>query len=131
LKLTPRFGVLSLLALAASTLLTGCTLTTTASPGTATGAALQGKVHGGSQPAGISELNNSGTPISPSTGYIASSLLGAGDIAVDLSGNVWVPITTGTGDASGVGVVEFVGAGSPTITPLATAVATSKLGARP
>ena len=41
---------LSLSALIATTLLTGCALTNTATPGISTGAALKGNVHGGQQP---------------------------------------------------------------------------------
>lgn len=80
----------------------------------------------------ITEMANNGTAISPSTGYLSSGLFEAADIAVDGSGNVWapnasVPVTF----ANGVSIVEFVGAGAPTVTPISVAVATGKLGALP
>jgi hypothetical protein len=58
----------------------------------------------------ISEFNSSGTAISPSTGYTAGLNL-AIRIAVDGSGNVWVT------NATLNSVTEFVGAGSPVVTP--------------
>lgn len=80
----------------------------------------------------ITELGNNGVAISPSTGYLSAGLFLAADIAVDPSGNVWVPNSAQPVTfANGLSVVEFVGAGVPTVTPIATAVATSKLGARP
>jgi len=61
----------------------------------------------------VSELNSSGTAISPSTGYQAGGLttvLGISPqwIAIDGSGNVWV--TPGPG--------ELVGAATPVVTPI-------------
>jgi hypothetical protein len=44
-------------------------------------------------------------------------------MAIDGSGDVWV---AGTGS-----VTEIIGAATPVVTPLATAVANSKLGIRP
>ena len=80
----------------------------------------------------ITEMGNNGAAISPSTGYLSSGLFLAADIAVDPSGNVWVPNAAVPNTyANGLSVVEFVGAAVPTVTPIATAVATSKLGARP
>ncbi len=80
----------------------------------------------------ITEMNNSGVPVSPSTGYLSSGLFLAADIAVDPSGNVWTPNAAVPNTyANGLTVVEFVGAGVPVVTPIATAVATGKLGTRP
>jgi streptogramin lyase len=80
----------------------------------------------------ITELANSGAAISPSTGYLSSGLFLAADIAVDPSGNVWVPnAAVPSTFAAGLSVVEFVGAAVPTVTPIAAAVASNKLGARP
>jgi streptogramin lyase len=87
----------------------------------------------------VSELSNSGSPLSPSTGYVSASLPEPADIAIDLSGNVWVPNAVqpvslpngGSTVVNGTTVTEFVGAASPTVTPLAAAVASGKLGARP
>lgn len=59
----------------------------------------------------ISEFNSSGTAISPSTGYQASLNISL-RIAVDGSGNVWVP------NATLNTVTEFVGAASPVVTPI-------------
>ena len=82
----------------------------------------------------ITEFNNSGTLLSPS-GYTSPALTLAGDIGIDPSGNVWVP-NTSSYDSNfntipSTIILEFVGAGAPTVTPLAAAVATNKLGARP
>ena len=59
----------------------------------------------------ISEFNSSGTAISPSTGYQAGLNISL-RIAVDGSGNVWV--TNATLNT----VTQFVGAGSPLVTPI-------------
>ena len=70
----------------------------------------------------ISRFSNSGVPISPSTGYnVGPHFLNA--IAVDGSGSVWV--TTDTA------VEVFIGAATPVVTPIATAVKNNALGARP
>jgi len=58
----------------------------------------------------ISEFNSVGTSISSSTGYQAGLNLSL-RIAVDGSGNVWVT------NASLNSITEFVGAGSPVVTP--------------
>ena len=87
----------------------------------------------GSDPgAGLSELNNNGAAISPSTGYLSATLGSASDVAVDSSGNVWVanasvPVTFATSNY----IIEFVGAAVPVVTPIATAVKNSTIGARP
>lgn len=94
---------------------------------------ISNQIHVGSAPgAGLTEMNNNGVAVSPSTGYLSSALFGADDVAVDGSGNVWVangvqPVTY----ANGVNVVEFVGAGVPVVTPVATAVKNNMLGMRP
>jgi hypothetical protein len=59
----------------------------------------------------ISEFNSSGTAVSPSTGYTAGLNLSL-RIAIDGSGNVWVP------NATLNTVTEFVGAGSPVVTSI-------------
>jgi hypothetical protein len=69
----------------------------------------------------ITELSGAGTPITGSSGYEPG--YGAGPMAIDGSGDVWV---AGTGS-----VTEIIGAATPVVTPLATAVANSKLGIRP
>lgn len=81
----------------------------------------------------ISEFSNLGVPLSPSTGYTGSTavtgttsdpLAGPTDIAIDGSGNVWVSDSSNT-------AVEFVGAATPVIVPLASAVHYNKLGVQP
>jgi hypothetical protein len=41
--------------------------------------------------AGLSELNSLGAAQSPAAGYVAGGLEGPQDVAIDTSGNVWVP----------------------------------------
>jgi streptogramin lyase len=82
-------------------------------------------------PAGVTELNNSGTALSPSTGFTSSALFRGGDVGVDGSGNVWVANALLSSGDDGNNVVEFVGAAVPAAIPLSTAVRTGKLGARP
>jgi hypothetical protein len=73
----------------------------------------------------VSALSNTGTALSPSTGYAASSAAStSGGIAVDLSGNVWVT------NNSGNGVTEILGAAAP-IAPPSTALANKTTGAQP
>ncbi len=62
-------------------------------------------------PSVISEFSSAGVPISPSTGYQAGLNLSL-SIAIDGSGNVWVT------NASLNTVTEFVGTGSPVVTPI-------------
>jgi hypothetical protein len=66
------------------------------------------------------------------TGVVASGSSGLGGatgtasgVAIDGSGDVWV------GNFTGSSVTEYVGAAAPTVTPLAVAVKTNALGARP
>jgi hypothetical protein len=83
----------------------------------------------------IGELSNSGATIA--SGYTGGVLIPPGDnvevgpianIAVDGSGNVWSPYNYGNPP---YGIVEFIGVATPVVTPLATAVKTNTLGARP
>ncbi|HXB62130.1 MAG TPA: hypothetical protein VNU94_04685 [Acidobacteriaceae bacterium] len=65
----------------------------------------------------IVEFNNSGTLLSPSTGYTSDALstVSPDSIAIDGSGDVWV-----TGYAGGTDIVsEFIGAAAPVVTPVA------------
>ena len=66
--------------------------------------------------------------VSPKQGY--TSNFSPEGIAVDPSGNVWYDTTNGNGAGSGT-IVELVGAGAPTVTPLSFAVANTKLGTKP
>jgi hypothetical protein len=81
---------------------------------------------------GIAELSNSGVALSPSTGYTGSTGstaladVGVGStssVAVDGSGDVWAA-------GNGRGVVEFVGAATPVVTPLVVGVKNNTLGTR-
>jgi len=73
----------------------------------------------------VSKLTSGGTALSPSTGFAGSGLSTPSAVAIDGSGNVWV---TNSGDSS---LTEFFGAGSPAVTPLATAVANGTQGTTP
>jgi streptogramin lyase len=75
-------------------------------------------------PGSISEFNNSGSPISPGTGY-QGTLSSPEGIAIDNSGNVWVT-NSGNND-----IVEFIGAAAPVVTPLSVALKNHELGTRP
>lgn len=73
----------------------------------------------------VSEFDNSGNPLSPSTAYLSAGFNEPGDIVVDGSGNVWVS------NAGGNSLTELVGAGAPVVTPLVTALTNNMLGTRP
>jgi hypothetical protein len=88
---------------------------------------------------GISELSNTGAPLSGTNGYTTALAIGnLSAIAIDGSGDVWV---TNAGDLvspSSGGIVEFVGAATPVITPIVaglpatpTADGSNMLGTRP
>lgn len=73
----------------------------------------------------ISRFSASGARISPASGYISPGATGEVGIALDASGNVW------TTDNYVDSVFEYVGAASPTVVPLQSAVKNKKLGQRP
>ncbi len=73
----------------------------------------------------VSELTSTGYALSPSTGFTGGSLNTPTAVAIDGSGNVWI---TNSGDSS---LTEFFGAGSPAVTPLATAAANGAQGTTP
>ena len=73
----------------------------------------------------ISHLSASGASLSPATGYISAAATGEVGIALDASGNVW------TTDNYVNSIFEFIGAASPTVTPLQLAVKNNTLGKRP
>lgn len=73
----------------------------------------------------ISHLSNTGTAISPATGYISNGATAAVGIAIDASGNVW------TTDNYVNSIFEYVGAASPVAVPLQAAVKNKQLGKRP
>ncbi len=73
----------------------------------------------------IVALSNQGTVLSGANGYQLPTQAGyPRGLAVDGSGNVWVPI-------SGTWVVQVVGAATPVITPLSVAVQKGAVGTRP
>lgn len=77
----------------------------------------------------ISEFSNSGAALSPATGFIGPFASqdytpGPYTVAVDGSGDVWVVTNLQP-------VLEFVGAATPVVTPLAAGVANNRLGTRP
>lgn len=63
-----------------------------------------------------------GDPISPKLGYASSLLMRLSGIAVDSSGNLWVAdneqTTPQPTNPGGDGVVEFIGAAAPVMTPM-------------
>lgn len=94
---------------------------------------ISNEIHYGSAPApGLTQMSNSGLAISPATGYLATPMFEGADVAVDSSGNVWVPnATQPVTYTGGTNLVEFVGAGVPVVTPIATAVKNGTIGQRP
>ncbi len=74
----------------------------------------------------LSEFTNAGVAVTPSTGYLGGGLSSATLVAADGSGNVWI-----TNDAQTAEIVEFVGVGTPVVTPLAVGVKNNALGTRP
>jgi ligand-binding sensor domain-containing protein len=70
----------------------------------------------------VSVLSNTGTAVSPSTGYSGTGSKPAG-IAIDITGSVWIPSSTGNK------VTKILGATAPVVT-LASGSAT-ELGVRP
>ena len=73
----------------------------------------------------VAELNHAGVALSPSTGFRTSYLSYGSGLAIDGSGNVWVA------DNGGTGMIEFVGAAVPVVTPIVTGIANNTLGTRP
>lgn len=83
----------------------------------------------------VSDVNNSikvingsnNTAKSPSTGFQGGGMNSPGRLLLDVSGNLWV-VNSG---ASAGSITEFIGIGAPTASPLASAINTGKVGARP
>lgn len=73
----------------------------------------------------ISRFTAVGKAISPATGYVSPGATGEVGIALDASGNVW------TTDNYVNSIFEYIGAASPTVTPLQSAVKNKTLGQRP
>jgi hypothetical protein len=67
----------------------------------------------------ITEINHSGTAISPSTGYQSATLQGSSGVVIDASGNVWVLNSTPTVPFNGLETVtEFLGVTTPAGMPI-------------
>jgi hypothetical protein len=60
----------------------------------------------------ISEFNAAGTALSPSTGYTGGGLSDPSEIAIDISGNIWVSNNDGTVSTEGIQLSEFNSSGS-------------------
>ena len=73
----------------------------------------------------ISQFSNSGTAISPATGFISNGATAEVGIAIDASGNVW------TSDNYVNSIFEYIGAAAPAMVPLQVAVKNNLLGKRP
>ena len=86
-------------------------------------------------PNNITELSSTGAALSPyETGYTGESstvLDNPLSGQVDSSGNLWVLDGGSSNGPQESQVVEFVGIAAPTITPLAQAVASNKIGQKP
>jgi hypothetical protein len=59
-------------------------------------------------------LTNTGSAISPATGYQSAGLSNPRGLAIDASGNVWLTNFT---DNS---ITEFVGVATPSVTPISS-----------
>ncbi len=75
--------------------------------------------------AGTAGIASSGT-----SGYAAASLANPYKLAIDGSGNVWIANLGSAVAGSGL-VTQLIGAASPVVTPLATAVHTNTIAQRP
>jgi hypothetical protein len=79
---------------------------------------------------GVAEMSSTGTILSApagtkgSIGYTAGLATSPVALAIDGSGNVWMPM-------SGSYVLEFVGAGTPVVTPFSVGIKNGRLGNRP
>lgn len=86
-------------------------------------------VAAGNSSGNLTETTNAGVPISPAgTGYTntnAIKIAAPGGVGLDASGNLWLVNAT-TGSSS---VIEFVGVGVPTITPISAGL--TRIGQKP
>jgi streptogramin lyase len=76
---------------------------------------------------GIAELSNSGTILSSSFGFASSLGATPYGVAVDGSGNVWATNASATQND----IIELIGAATPVVTPLSTAVKDNTIASRP
>jgi hypothetical protein len=73
----------------------------------------------------VSQFTNSGTAISPSTGYTDSSISSPTGVAIDNAGAIWI---SNGGNNS---ITQMLGVAQPVITPLVTAVQSNSIGVKP
>jgi len=73
---------------------------------------------------GVAELSSTGTPVAGSP-FVAANMSSASFIAVDGAGSVWLA------NPANNSVTEIIGSANPAVTPIAAALATGKIGARP
>ncbi len=69
-------------------------------------------------------LNNSGTAISPASGYTGGNISTPKGVSIDISGNVWI---ANYGNSS---VTEIIGGAAP-VAPVAIGTKNTTLGVRP
>jgi hypothetical protein len=77
--------------------------------------------------AAVSELSSTGTVLSPGTGFAHSGLASGNGVTLDPSGNVWIANNSTSADS----IFEIVGAGAPTVTPIALSLKNGKVGQKP
>ena len=75
----------------------------------------------------VAEFAGNGAVLSPGTGFVHSGLASGNGITVDPSGNVWVANASSTATS----VLEIVGSAAPTVTPIAQALKSNKVGQKP
>ncbi len=75
----------------------------------------------------VSEVSASGTILSPGTGFVHSGLASGNGVSLDPSGNVWIANNSTTADS----IFEIVGAGAPTVTPIALALKNNAVAKKP
>jgi hypothetical protein len=73
----------------------------------------------------VSEFTNSGTALTPSTGYVGGFTAVGARLAIDSSGSVWLP------ESSANAVVQMIGVATPVITPLVAAAKAGTPAAKP
>jgi hypothetical protein len=73
----------------------------------------------------VSEFTNSGTALTPSTGYTGGFTAVGARLAIDSSGSVWLP------ESSANAVVQMIGVATPVMTPLVAAAKAGTPAAKP
>jgi len=74
----------------------------------------------------VSEFSNAGVPLTPAGGYAGGfGSSGGNRLAIDASGDIWMPIP---GSNS---VIEMIGVAAPVVTPMVTAAKTGTPAAKP